>query len=228
MKDQIEHIFFDLDHTLWDFEKNSALAFKKIFEERELALDLDDFLHVYVPLNLKFWRMFRENRLTKTELRYIRLRSAFDELKYPCNDLLIKEIANDYLTYLPTFNHLFKETGTILSYLDQTYKLHIITNGFANVQEGKLVNSGIDHYFKVVVNSEMAGVKKPNPYIFKLAMKRAGARPERSLMIGDSFEADVLGALNAGMHALYFNPEGETVPGHIQSIGNLLEIKKLL
>ena len=228
MKEQIEHIFFDLDHTLWDFEKNSALAFKRIFEERELALDLNDFLHVYVPLNLKFWRMFRENKLTKTELRYIRLKSAFDALKYPCNDLLIKEIANDYLTYLPTFNHLFKETGTILSYLDQTYKLHIITNGFANVQEGKLVNSGIDHYFKVVVNSEMAGVKKPNPYIFKLAMKRAGARPERSLMIGDSFEADVLGALNAGMHALYFNPEGETVPGHIQSIGNLLEIKKLL
>ena len=228
MREQVKHIFFDLDHTLWDFERNSALAFEKIIRERNLELDLGDFLAVYVPNNLKFWRMFRENKLSKTELRYIRLRVTFDQLKYDCNDLLIKEIANDYLTYLPTFNHLFKETGTILSYLQPTYKLHIITNGFANVQEGKLVNSGIDHYFDVVVNSEMAGVKKPNPYIFKLAMKRAGAQPERSLMVGDSLEADVHGALSAGMHALYFNPGKQEVPEHINAIGNLLEMKKLL
>ena len=228
MKDRIEHIFFDLDHTLWDFERNSALTFRQIFRERDLQLNPEDFLKIYIPINLKFWRMFRENRITKKELRYIRLRATFDKLGFACNDMLIKEIANDYLTYLPTFNHLFKETGTILSYLNVSYKLHIITNGFANVQEGKLVNSGIDHFFKVVVNSEMAGVKKPNPYIFQLAMKRAGALPERSLMVGDSFEADVMGALNAGMHALYFNPDGEEVPDHIFQIRNLLEIKKLL
>ncbi|WP_224489027.1 YjjG family noncanonical pyrimidine nucleotidase [Robertkochia flava] len=228
MKDTVEHIFFDLDHTLWDFERNSALAFDKIFRTRNLDVELGDFLEIYVPVNLKFWRMFRENRITKKELRYIRLKVTFDRMGVHFNDLLIKEIANDYLTYLPTFNHLFKETSTILSYLNVTYKLHIITNGFANVQEGKLVNSGIDHYFNVVVNSETAGVKKPNPFIFQLAMKRAGATPERSLMVGDSLEADVLGALNAGMHALYYNPKGEEVPSHILQINNLLEMKNLL
>lgn len=228
MKESVKHIFFDLDHTLWDFERNSALAFGKIFAERDMSVALDDFLREYVPLNLKFWKMFRENRLTKKELRYIRLRATFDVLGARVNDLTIKEIANDYLTYLPTFNHLFKDTAEILSYLNLTYKLHIITNGFANVQEGKLVNSGIDRYFDVVVNSEMAGVKKPNPYIFQLAMKRAGAIPEHSLMVGDNLEADVFGALNAGMYALHFNPHKEEVPDHVDFISNLLEMKNLL
>ena len=228
MKDTIQHIFFDLDHTLWDFERNSALTFGKIFHTRNMEIDLDDFLEIYIPVNLRFWRMFRDNKISKKELRYIRLKVTFTKLGVQFNDLLIKEIANDYLTYLPTFNHLFKETASILTYLNDTYKLHIITNGFANVQEGKLVNSGIDHFFDVVVNSETAGVKKPNPFIFKLAMKRAGAIPERSLMVGDSLEADVLGALNAGMYALYYNPKGEEVPDHIIQISNLLEMKNLL
>ncbi|WP_224483798.1 YjjG family noncanonical pyrimidine nucleotidase [Robertkochia aurantiaca] len=225
---KVTDVFFDLDHTLWDFERNSALTFARILPENAIELELEIFLREYVPANLKFWRMFREDRITKDELRHIRLKTVFDKLNYKIDNRKIKKIANDYLTYLPTFNHLFSDAEEILNYLKETYRLHIITNGFAAVQKGKLINSGIDHFFDIVVNSEMAGVKKPNPYIFHLALKKAAVRPESAVMIGDSLEADVLGALSVGMQAVYYNSKNETAPDGIIEIKRLTDIKTIL
>jgi len=223
-----KHIFFDLDHTLWDFDKNSALTFEKIFEINNLEVELNSFLDVYVPINLAYWKLYREEKIDKTSLRFARLKDAFDALEVKVSTQLIYKLSDDYITYLSTFNHLFDDTITILDYLKPKYNLHIITNGFKEVQHGKLNKSGIAHYFETVTNSEMVGVKKPNSKIFKHALDLAKATAEQSLMIGDNLEADILGALNFGIDAVCFNYHNENIPNEIESINQLLELKQYL
>lgn len=227
-KNQITDVFFDLDHTLWDFERNSAFTFEKIFAERQVNLELQDFLAVYVPANFKFWKMYREEKITKSELRYQRLRSVFDTIGYKTSDDLIHTLSEDYINHLSSFNHLFPNTVEVLDYLRPNYKLHIITNGFQEIQGKKLRNSGIYDYFDQIIDSEMAGVKKPNPIIFKLALEKAKVEPYRSLMIGDSLEADILGAKAVGLHTLHFNAHREKEHTEAPIIYNLREIKSLL
>lgn len=225
----IQHIFFDLDHTLWDFEKNSELALQKVFKKQNITIDLTSFLQVYKPINLEFWRLFRNEQVTKSELRYGRLKKTFDALGYAISDNLIHTIANEYIEFLPHFNYLFDGTFEILEYLKAKYKLHIITNGFEKVQLEKLKNSKILDYFNVVVTSESVGVKKPNPKVFNYALGLANAKKEQSIMIGDSVEADVLGALNVGMQAIHCNFDCNEIDiKNFTSVTNLLELKQYL
>lgn len=224
----ITDVFFDLDHTLWDFERNSELTYHKIFEKYNLQIHLPDFLKVYVPNNTRLWGLYQLDKIGKEELRYQRLKISFDELGLSVTDQHIDLLADDYIKYLSTFNHLFDHTHVILDYLKPKYKLHIITNGFAEVQEGKLKNSGIADYFEVIMDSEKAGVKKPNPIIFEKAMGLARVQPQNSLMVGDNYEVDILGAKNAGMHALYFNPLKTKSEGAISEIHGLIQIKNYL
>jgi putative hydrolase of the HAD superfamily len=226
---QIEHVFFDLDHTLWDFEKNSDLTFQKIFQKQNLKIDLDAFLKIYKPLNIEFWRLYREEKITKSELRYQRLKKAFDAISYTIADDLIDVLAIEYIEHLPHFNHLFEGTFEILDYLKDKYKLHIITNGFEEIQAKKMQSSNILDYFDVIITSESVGVKKPNPKVFNYALEVANAKKENSIMIGDSVEADILGALNVGMQAIHCNFDGQSTKNHnFTTITSLLEIKQYL
>ena len=226
---QIEHVFFDLDHTLWDFEKNSDLTFQKVFKINNLNIDLDTFLKVYKPLNLEYWKLYREEKVTKSELRYGRLKNTFDAINYTVSDELINVIAKEYIDYLADFNYLFDGTFELLDYLKGKYKLHIITNGFEEVQNKKMINSNIFHYFNKIITSESVGVKKPNPKVFNYALKLAKADNENSIMIGDNLEADIEGALNIGMKAIYCNFENnKTKHDKVISITSLLEIKQYL
>ena len=227
-KELVTDVFFDLDHTLWDFEKNSALTFEKIFQENDIRVDLNDFLRVYVPANYAFWKLFREKKITKEDLRYQRLRSVFDQLRYKVSDEAINLLADQYICHLPGFNHLFPDTVEILEYLKPSYRLHIITNGFSEIQDKKLRNSNIDGYFEQVINSEMAGVKKPDPIIFELALRNAGTSPARSMMIGDSLEADIQGAKAVGLHVLHFNSDKGPKHDYCHMIHELIEIKSYL
>lgn len=224
----VTNIFFDLDHTLWDFEKNSALTFQKIFAQNSVEVVLEDFLGVYAPINLEFWKLYRENRVTKTELRFQRLRRTFDTIGATVQDDLIHVLAHEYIEYLSTFTHLVPNAVEVLEYLSPKYRLHIITNGFQEVQEKKLIGSNIHHYFDQIINSEMAGVKKPHPYIFELALTKANVDPKNTIMVGDSLEADILGAKNMGMQVLHFNSNGEPDHDHCITINNLIEIKSIL
>lgn len=223
-----KHLFFDLDHTLWDFDKNSALTFDKIFNINNIQVELEEFLKVYMPINLAYWKLYREEKIDKNSLRFARLKDAFDALEIQMSARLIYKLSDEYITFLSTFNHLFEGTIQILDYLKPNYTLHIITNGFKEVQHEKLNKSGITHYFETVTNSEMVGVKKPNPKIFKHALSVAKASPEESLMIGDNLEADILGAINFGIDALCFNYHKDFIPQHIDSIDVLLELKRYL
>lgn len=185
-------------------------------------------MEVYVPANHAFWKLYREEKITKEALRFQRLKTVFDQLKYPVSDALIHKMAEDYIANLSSYNHLFPNAIDVLDYLRPKYRLHVITNGFQEVQGKKLRNARIHHYFDQVIDSEMAGVKKPNPLIFELALEKAGTRPEKALMIGDSLEADIQGALAVGYHAVHFNAHGEAAHGYCQMIDDLIEIKSLL
>jgi putative hydrolase of the HAD superfamily len=229
MKHKITDVFFDLDHTLWDFDKNSKTSYQIIFEKRNIALCLDTFLKVYLPLNRQLWEKYQDDRITKEMLRYDRLKGTFDQLGYEISEELVHQIADDYIFYLSKQQLLIEGAIALLDYLRPHYNLHIITNGFQEVQEFKLANSGLDTYFGVVVNSEMAGVKKPNKIIFHYALDQAQVSAEHTIMIGDSLTADVLGALNVGMDAILFNYHKETeVAEGIKVVHSLLEIKSLL
>lgn len=224
----ITDVFFDLDHTLWDFEKNSALTFRKIFEINNIETNVDVFLKQYVPINLKYWRLYREDKIAKADLRYARLNETFEAIDLKVKDSMIHKLSEDYITHLSSFNHLFENTFEILDYLSNNYNLHIITNGFDEVQYKKMSHSKIDHYFKTITNSEIAGVKKPNPKIFNFALNLANTSANKSVMIGDSYEADILGAKNMGMDVVFFDLDNKTVESGIKQIDNLIQLKKYL
>jgi putative hydrolase of the HAD superfamily len=226
---KIKHVFFDLDHTLWDFEKNSTLTFIQIFEEQKMALDVHAFLKVYSPINFEYWKRFREEKVTKQELRFGRLKDTFTALNFTVTDELIHQLSEDYIRYLPNYNYLFDGTIELLNYLETKYSLHIITNGFEEVQHLKIEKSGIKKYFNKIITSESVGVKKPNPKIFKYALDLVNATSEDCLMIGDNLEADIIGALDCNIRSIHFNLDNETYKRkNYKSVSNLLEIKQYL
>jgi len=228
MKTNITDVFFDLDHTLWDFDKNSEMAFDRIFKNRFPEIKIQDFIAKYAPINQECWKLYQNDKITHLELRYNRLKFSFDALNINISDENINQIANDYIEFLTDNNHLFDGAIEVLDYLRPKYRLHIITNGFANVQDKKINNALLSGYFQTITNSELAGVKKPNSIIFDYAVNVAKASKQNSVMIGDCLDADVNGALNAGLDAIFFNDKKITVPDNIKQINHLLELKKYL
>jgi YjjG family noncanonical pyrimidine nucleotidase len=225
----IKHIFFDLDHTLWDFEKNSGLAFEKIFQELNFDINSQQFMDIYNPINVAYWKLYEKNEIDQETLRISRVKDAFEALNYSLTLDEINIISNLFIEYLTLNNHLIEGTIETLEYLKGKYVLHIITNGFSFVQDVKLQKSKLYKYFVTITNSEAAGHKKPHENIFNHALTIANASKNESIMIGDSFEADVLGALNFGIKAVYFNPTNEVFSNNeIIQINKLIQLKTML
>ncbi len=227
MKD-ITDIFFDLDHTLWDFDRNSVLAFDKIFKEQHPTIDTEEFTAIYAPINQACWKLYQVDKITHVALRYQRLKQSFDAMNYNISDEAIDKISQDYIAFLPENNQLFEGAIEVLDYLLPKYTLHIITNGFAEVQHKKISNSGLGHYFKTVTNSEMAGVKKPHRNIFEFALSLAKTNKENAVMIGDCIEADVRGAIDFGMKAILFDEKKNHAMSGVLTINRLVELKNIL
>jgi len=227
---EVNNLFFDLDHTLWDFDKNSDLTFFKILKKNNLNIDVSKFLNSYHPINRKYWELYRENKVSKADLRYYRLSDTFKKLNYDINDNLINQLAIDYIEHLSDFNHLIPDTLIVLNSLKSNYRMHIITNGFKEVQKRKLEKSKLIQYFDSVTISEDVGVKKPHKLIFDHALTAANANVENSVMIGDNFNADILGALGVGMKAIYydFHKTNEQERENLIIIKNLKELIKIL
>ena len=226
-KEVLTDIFFDLDHTLWDFEKNSMLTFDKIFNEQMLSIDLDQFIFYYNPINHDYWKKYRENKISQDELRYNRLADTFDQMKFKTTNSQIDYISEAYITYLSSFSHLFEGAIPLLEKLKSNYNLHIITNGFEQVQNLKIKNSGLKTFFDFIFTAEQVGFKKPHPQIFIEALNQTKADPKKSLMIGDSLEADILGALTQGMHAIHFNSHQEELHDKCLIVNSLNELNTL-
>lgn len=224
----IKHIFFDLDHTLWDFETNSDIAFETIFKKHDVKVDVQKFLNYYRGINEQYWKLYREEKITKEELRLGRLKDTFVKIKQTVNLQLLESLSVDYINVLPYNNQLFTGTHEILEHLYVNYKLHIITNGFNEVQYKKIENSGLSKYFDKIITSEAAGVKKPNPIIFEYALSLTKATSAESVMIGDNWEADIMGAKDAGFDVIFCNFNAQPVSENIKSVTNLIEIKRYL
>lgn len=215
-KKHYRHLFFDLDRTLWDFDTAAEVAFEKIYEQYHLK-DLGipsahEFHEVYHPLNEKLWELYRADQITKEELNRTRFMKPLEH--YGIHDeALADHLSEDYVYWSPRIVRLVPGTMELLDYLKPKYHLHLITNGFEEVQHTKLSGSGLEPYFETLTVSEEVGVKKPNPEIFHYALKKAGATPEESLMIGDEMAVDIDGARAAGMDQLLFNASGQPVLG---------------
>lgn len=225
---EIKHIFFDLDHTLWDFEKNSAITFQYIFDLHNVKVNTEKFLNYYKSINFDYWRLYRNDQISKDALRYGRLKDTFDKISYEISDEIINELSISYIKYLSEHNYLFEGALEVLDYLKDKYVLHIITNGFNEVQRRKIYNSKIEKYFSQVITSEMVGLKKPNPMVFQYALNKADANANESLMIGDSWEADIMGAKNMNMKVIFCNFDQQSVDESVISIHHLLELKNHL
>ncbi len=224
----IKSIFFDLDHTLWDFEKNSELSFKKIFKKYTITINFEKFIESYIPINFKYWKLYRNGEISKEFLRYNRLKEVFNLFDYEIDDKIIDKISHDYIEFLPENNKLMDGAIEILEYLKPKYRLFIITNGFRDVQDKKLKNSNIKHYFEAIYDSESVGVKKPDPKIFRHALTDSGSGPNESLMVGDNYEADVLGAKKLNINTIHFVAHGEKIHNKNETIHKLMELKSIL
>ncbi len=225
-----KNIFFDLDRTIWDFDKNAIDTFKEIFIKYDLEKifkTFDKFYLTYIKHNDNLWSEYRKGNIEKSILSYKRFSLTLEEFGV-VDDELAKEIAQDYITISPTKKQLFPFAHETLEYLFKKYKLHIITNGFNEVQFTKLENSDLDKYFIKVFTSEDAGAQKPNPIIFEHALKNVNANLNDSIMIGDDLEVDILGAKKFGLDQIFFNPKSaghsENITHEIKSLKELQEI----
>jgi putative hydrolase of the HAD superfamily len=226
------HIFFDLDHTIWDFDKNAEETLTElyaIYNLQDIGLpEAPVFIETYTRNNHQLWAEYHTGKITKTELRETRFRRTFVELGlHP--DVVPTDFEDDYVRLCPTKTNLFPDAHETLQYLSDKYSLHLISNGFKEASTLKIGNTGIGKYFDNVVISEVIGVNKPDKAIFEHALNLAGAEKGESIMIGDSLEADVYGALNFGMDAIYFNPFNAPKPEDVPvQITHLKELTLLL
>ncbi len=222
-------IFFDLDHTLWDFEANSDRAYRQLFKEKSVSFSPEEFFRIYHPVNEKLWEQYSRKEISKEEVKYRRLKETLTQLNIHLSDAEIMQWAERYLELLPGGTALFPGTKEILSFLKGKYRLHLLTNGFLEVQHKKIKNAGLDIYFETVTVSEETGELKPHPAVFAHALKKAGTVAHLSVMVGDNLRADILGAKNIGMDAILFDPHQksglpETVAPTIHRLDELLNI----
>lgn len=226
------HIFFDLDRTLWDFDKNSRETLEEIFTNQQLGAlgisSFEKFYSVYHEINAYHWENYRSGNLDKETLRYIRFYETLARFGIDDKERAIK-IGNEYVEHSPQKTSLLPGTLETLAYLNEKYMLHIITNGFEEVQHIKMRSSGIAHFFQHIITSERAGHKKPTPEIFRFALKITGAKRKESLMIGDHLEIDCVGARQTGIDSVFFNPQRKPHSEKITyEITSLDELKNLL
>jgi len=214
----IKHIFFDLDHTIWDFDRNAEETLTELYEQYALQkLGLSscaEFIEVYTANNHLLWAEYHTGKITKETLRSERFSKTFIQLGiHP--DHIPQQFEDDYVRMTPTKTNLFEGSRKVLSYLQQKFDLHIISNGFKESTLMKMDRSALNPYFKNVIISEDVGVNKPHQAIFEYALQKAGASKKESIMIGDSLEADIIGAKSFGMQAIFFNPNKKEAPDYV-------------
>lgn len=224
----IRHIFFDLDHTLWDFETNIDITLREMYIRYGLEKHITSpevFIAEYHKQNQRYWELYIDGKIKKAHLRTVRYQKTLEAFGIK-NKRMAIQMGEDYIRLSPLQKALFPHTIEVLEYLQSKYTLHIITNGFEEIQTVKIRSSAIDHFFANLITSEKAGALKPHRKIFDYSIKLVNAKPDECLMVGDEPEKDVKGAINAGMHAVYFNPKGKELEGvwSISSLNELIEV----
>lgn len=227
-----KHLFFDLDHTIWDFDANAKQTLQQLHLDLKLVDrgidDFDRFYKTYIVHNEKLWARYRNGYIKQEELRIKRMWLTLLDFKV-ADEELARQLNEMFLQLLPTRTLLFPQTIDVLEYLTaKCYQLHIITNGFEKTQHSKLKNCGLDKYFQQVITSEGSNSLKPQKAIFDFALLKAEALPHESVMIGDSLEVDIAGAKNAGLDQVHVNFNGivqDFVPTY--TVTHLSQLKEI-
>ncbi|MFN8249053.1 MAG: YjjG family noncanonical pyrimidine nucleotidase [Ferruginibacter sp.] len=204
-----KHLFFDLDHTLWDFDTNAKYSLSEIYAEFDLDKNVtpvfDDFYQKYIYHNEILWDRYQKGFITADELKWRRMWRTLLDFKIG-DEELAKKLSSRFLEILPVQKAVFPHTIEILEYLtEKKYQVHLITNGFEKTQWSKIRNSGLDRFITHMITSEASNSLKPKKEIFDYALNKAGASLKESIMIGDNLEADIQGAMNAGMDTVFVN-----------------------
>ncbi len=231
MQKPYQHLFFDIDRTLWDFESNSVVVMRQLFDKYNLETlcqaDFDTYYAFYKTTNQQLWDLYSQGRIVKEFLHNQRF--YYTLLHFKVDDMALSiRMANDLVDLIPLQTRLFPEVEDTLSYLqNRGYHLHIISNGFPEIQYNKLKNAEIFHFFKKIIISEEQGFTKPDIRIFKRALQLAGAFLQDSLMIGDDYNADIVGAQNAGLDQVFVDTHNTSKPATFV-IKQIAEIKEIL
>ncbi|MDB4160794.1 YjjG family noncanonical pyrimidine nucleotidase [Bacteroidia bacterium] len=226
-----KNIFFDLDHTLWDFDANAEETLRELYQIYQIRYlshrSEQDFLDIYVKNNSEMWKLYRKNQVTKEVLRSKRFVDTFREMGVDEEDIPMN-IWEKYLEICPTKTILIDGARDLLDYLAGKYNLHLITNGFAEVQRRKLKNSDLGKYFKTLTISEEVGKQKPHPLVFETALKNAAATEKTSHYVGDNLEADIKGAISSGWKAYWYTKD-DSAYSHkdCTAIKHLKELKEI-
>lgn len=203
------HLFFDLDNTLWDFDRNSAEVLEELFHKYKLielgVPSFEIFLDKYKSRNEMMWEQYRLGKIDKITLRDKRFSMTFWDIGLEA-DLAPRELSEDYIKISPTKSYLFPHAHEVLEAMQKKYTLHIITNGFEEAQHIKLKAADLSKYFSNIIISEHTGFRKPDIRIFKYAAESVKASADECIMIGDGLVVDIIGAQDAGWDAIYFNP----------------------
>lgn len=229
-------LFIDLDDTIWDFRANSKLSLRQIYDEFSLErvfTGYEQFQSLYMTANHELWEAYHHNRVTKDFLIVERFARPFRQVGSALSDDLefIMSINHRYLDVLAQQKTLVPGAIDLLDYLTaKEYPLYILSNGFAEVQARKLQSGGIDRYFKRLILSDEIGITKPDRRLFDYALQVVGADAADTVIVGDNYDADILGAMNAGWRAIYFNRDNLPVPGpqpHYM-VTELVQLKTIL
>lgn len=224
-----KHLFFDLDHTIWDFDRNAEetlhdLYYKYNFHDLFQRQNSDEFIETYTVNNHRLWDLYHHGKIDKATLRKLRFADTFSQLGVDPG-LFPVAFEEEYLAICPTKTNLFPHAHETLGYLQGRYRLHLISNGFKEACEKKLEHSKLYPYFETIVISEIVGINKPDPRIFKHALDNGKAEKEHAVMIGDNLDADVRGAKNAGLEAIFFNPGDKDKPEDVEYM--IVDLKEL-
>lgn len=222
-----KHLFFDLDRTLWDFERSALLTFEEMHEVYDIQAPFNEYYRSYQAINHQLWEQYKENRIGKEELALKRFELSLQRFGIDNPDLA-KRLAFHYREHSPKKVSLFDGCHELLAYLEGRYSMHIITNGFEEIQFIKLERGGLHSYFQHVITSEKVGFKKPDPRIFEFALEVTGAKPSESLMIGDDHEVDILGAQGIGMDQALVHSNGQDACGATYCFPDLIALKTIL
>ena len=228
-----KHLFFDLDHTLWDFNANAEESLSELYHhfhlESKAIVSFNEFYSIYLTHNKILWSRFEKGYISVEELKWRRMWRTLLDFQI-ADEKLAKEMSEYFLQKLPTKKRVFDYTYEILDYLiDKKYALHLITNGFEKTQRLKLDSSDLSKYFTHIVTSECSNSVKPKKEIFEFALNKAKCKNEEGIMIGDNPEADILGAKNAGMDTVFVNHINEKCcTGPTYTIRHLRELENIL
>jgi YjjG family noncanonical pyrimidine nucleotidase len=228
-----EHLFFDLDHTLWDFEGNTYECLAEMYEHFNLqSIGLEGvkpFFENFSKANYLYWAWLENKEITVEQMRRQRFQTALSYLGIEITEIFSLELTHVFLELLPLKKQLIEGAMDVLEYLKPRYSLHILSNGWQDIQVQKMKSAGIDHYFDAIITFETANARKPDKEIFEAALKQTNANLSKSLMIGDNFEADILGAKKVNLDTVFYNPaKQETTEKPTFEIFKLTDLKAFL